>query len=140
MKGFSNGSKILEGPVPDWKKFGQPGAGNGLGGATTGLPRFDTARFKARFPFALIDLEETTLPLRVQLTGWSPFIPTDADNSGLPVAGLEYRFTNTGAKTLEAVFSYNARNFLRVDGGKNKILSHAGGFILSEEGAKEKAA
>ena len=40
VKGLKNGAKILEGPVPDWKKFGQRDAGNGLGGATTGLPRF----------------------------------------------------------------------------------------------------
>ncbi|HKC36812.1 MAG TPA: twin-arginine translocation signal domain-containing protein, partial [Chitinophagaceae bacterium] len=36
VKGKSKGAKILEGPVPDWKKFGQRDAGNGAGGATTG--------------------------------------------------------------------------------------------------------
>src|SRR6185295_16744849 len=39
VKGLKNGAKVLEGPVPDWKKFGQQGAGNGLAGATIGLPR-----------------------------------------------------------------------------------------------------
>src|SRR5919107_1460724 len=38
VKGVPNGSKIVEGPVPDWKKFGQAGAGNGSAGAITGLP------------------------------------------------------------------------------------------------------
>lgn len=32
IKGLKNGAKLLEGPVPDWKKFGQREAGNGLGG------------------------------------------------------------------------------------------------------------
>ena len=36
IKGLKNGSKLLEGPVPDWKKFGQRDAGNGASGATTG--------------------------------------------------------------------------------------------------------
>src|SRR5450631_2741607 len=36
VKGKKNAAKLLEGPVPDWKKFGQPDAGNGSGGATTG--------------------------------------------------------------------------------------------------------
>src|SRR4030095_3316486 len=43
IKGMKNGAKLIEGPVPDWKKFGQRDAGNGLGGATTGLPHFRNA-------------------------------------------------------------------------------------------------
>ena len=54
VKGLTNGAKILEGPVPDWKKFGQAGAGNGSGGATTGLPHFHHAVFKADFPLPLL--------------------------------------------------------------------------------------
>ena len=80
IKGQKNKAKILEGPVPDWKKFGLSGSGNGLGGATTGLPHFQKAVFKTRFPFATIDLSDSDLPLNVQLTGWSPFIPTEDDN------------------------------------------------------------
>ncbi len=45
VKGKTNGAKLLEGPVPDWKKFGQQDAGNGSGGATTGLPHFRNAYF-----------------------------------------------------------------------------------------------
>ena len=86
IKGLKNGAKILEGPVPDWKKFGQRDAGNGLGGATTGLPHFQNASFNARFPFGHLDLTDSDLPFKVQVTGWSPFIPTDEDNSSLPVA------------------------------------------------------
>ncbi|TMI86397.1 MAG: twin-arginine translocation signal domain-containing protein, partial [Bacteroidetes bacterium] len=43
IKGLTNGAKILEGPVPDWKKFGLRDAGNGLSGSTAGLPRFKHA-------------------------------------------------------------------------------------------------
>lgn len=138
VKGVKNGAKILEGPVPDWKKFGQPGAGNGLGGSITGLPHFHEAIFTARFPFATIDLKDKDLPLKIRLTGWSPFIPGDEDNSSLPAGALEYQITNTGNSTIEAVFSYNARNFLAVENGKNSIRKYPNGFILSEEGTKEK--
>jgi uncharacterized protein (DUF608 family) len=34
------------------------------------------------------------MPLEVEITGWSPFEPGDADNASLPVAALEYHFTN----------------------------------------------
>ncbi len=75
--------------------------------------------------------------LKYMIKGWSPFIPTDADNSSLPAGALEYSFKNTGNSKLEAVFSYNSKNFMRQSGGKATIKPIAGGFILSEEGTKE---
>ncbi|MCB9319414.1 MAG: hypothetical protein H6570_09035 [Lewinellaceae bacterium] len=138
LKGVSRGAKILEGPVPEWKKFGQPGAGNGLGGSITGLPHFHHARFTNRFPFADIELKDDELPLDVKITGWSPFIPTEEDRSSLPVGAMEYSFVNTGAQPLDAIFSFNARQFLRIDGGKDSIKSIQGGFILHQEGSADK--
>ncbi len=138
IKGIKNGAKLLEGPVPDWKKFGQRDAGNGLGGATTGLPHFHNASFLAKFPFGILDLSDNDLPLKVRITGWSPFIPTDEDNSSLPVGAFEYKFTNTGTATIDAVFSFNSKNFMKVEGGVNSISSTTNGFILNEQGSKEK--
>jgi len=138
VKGKNNAAKLLEGPVPDWKKFGQPDAGNGSGGATTGLPHFHSASFNVKFPFAYLDLSDADLPFKVLVTGWSPFIPTDDDNSSLPVGAMEYKFTNTGKTTTEAVFSFNSKNFLKIDQGKNSIRSMQNGFVLSEAGTSEK--
>jgi uncharacterized protein (DUF608 family) len=138
VKGITNGSKLLEGPVPNWKKFGLHDAGNGLSGSTTGLPHFHSATFKTRFPFCHIDLKDKDIPLTVELTGWSPFIPTDDDNSSLPVGALEYHFTNTGTSTIEAIFSFNSKNFLQVENGKNAIKPLKNGFVLSEAGTKDK--
>ncbi|MEO8764009.1 MAG: GH116 family glycosyl hydrolase [Ginsengibacter sp.] len=138
VKGKKNGAKLLEGPVPDWKKFGQHRAGNGLGGATTGLPHFRNASFLTRFPFAYLEISDIALPLAVKATGWSPFIPGDEDNSGLPVGAIEYKFTNTGSTSVESIFSFNAKNFLRIENGKNSIRPLENGFILTEEGTSEK--
>ena len=102
LKGVKNGAKVLEGMVPDWKKFGDPNTGNGSNGASWGLPRFENAKFTARFPFAHIDLDDKELPLKVQIKGWSPFIPNDADNSSLPAGAIEYTFENTGSSALDA--------------------------------------
>ncbi len=137
VKGIENGTKVLEGQVPEWKHFGQPGSGNGSSGASWGLPRFENSKFQARFPFALIELKDDDLPLEVNIKGWSPFIPTDADNSSLPAGALEYTFTNTGNAKIEAVFSYNSKNFMRQSGGKARVKSITGGFVLSEESTKE---
>src|ERR1043165_1436375 len=137
VKGLKNGTKILEGAVPDWKKFGIPDAGNGLGGSTAGLPRFAQCGFTSRFPFAMIDLSDPDLPIKAQITGWSPFIPTDDDNSSLPAAGLEYKIVNSTSKPFDIVFSFNSKNFLRIEGGKNSIGKIANGFILSESGTQQ---
>src|SRR5512137_890879 len=52
VKGLEKGTKVLEGMVPDWKKFGTPNSGNGSPGTTYGFPRFEKATFLARFPYA----------------------------------------------------------------------------------------
>ncbi|WP_295791287.1 GH116 family glycosyl hydrolase [Mucilaginibacter sp.] len=138
VRGVKNGAKLLEGPVPDWKKFGLRDAANGLGGSTTGLPHFHDASFKARFPFAYLDITDNDLPLKVQVTGWSPFIPTDDDNSSLPVGAMEYKFTNTGKTEAEAVFSFNTKNFLGFYKGQDKITAIKNGFVMTQLGTKEK--
>jgi uncharacterized protein (DUF608 family) len=138
VKDVQYGAKVLEGPVPDWKKFGRPDAGNGSGGTIYGLPRFHSAEFETKFPFGIISLADKDIPLKVAITGWSPFIPCDPDNSGLPAGALEYSFTNTSTKTLESVFSFNARNFMAIEEEKGAIKKIDNGFVLSCNGTKEK--
>ncbi len=137
VKGMQHGAKVIEGPVPDWKIFGQPGSGNGSGGTIYGLPRFRNVSFVARFPFGDVNLEDADLPLWIAVRGWSPFIPTDADNSSLPAGALEYSFKNTGNKKLDLVFSFNTRNFLSTEEHKGSINRLDNGFILSQEATKD---
>lgn len=139
VKGMENGAKILARALPDWRKFGLPGSGNGGAGTIYGLPNFRNGSFQGRFPFANIELQDQDLPLDVQIEGWSPFIPTDEDNSSLPVGALEYSFTNTGNKTLEAVFSMNSKNFIQWGTDQGTVKKIDNGFVLSqgEEGIKE---
>ncbi len=138
VKGKPNVARVLEGPLPTWKVFGPPGTGNGATGKTYGLPRLAEASFETRFPFATVRLSDKKVPLKVEITGWSPFEPGDADNACLPVAGLEYRFTNTGRATVEAVFSFNAKNFMAIGGDGHGVRSAPKGFVLGEAGSDEK--
>lgn len=125
VDGVKNGTKVIEGPVPCWKVYGQPQSGLGEGDKTYGLPRFRHADFTSRFPFATINLSDKDIPLRVKLVGWSPFVPTDADNSSLPVGMLEYSFTNISNSQISATFSFNSKNLLGSDG---RAKSVKGGF------------
>ena len=135
-------ARVLEGPVPDWKvffpwarQFG--GAGNGGPGKSYGLPRCAEAEFQARFPFATVRLTDPKLPLAIEITGWSPFTPGDADASSLPVGALEYCFANRGTTAVEAVFSFHARNFLETGSGGQAVLATEGGFVLWQPGAQD---
>lgn len=137
VKGLDKGAKVLEGPVPQWKLFGPPKTSNGSFGANYGLPRFNEATFETKFPFANIGLKDEDLPLDVTLQGWSPFIPTDEDSSGLPVGALEYKFKNTGRTSVESVFSYNSWNFVKDWETEGGITGIPKGFVLRQDGTKE---
>jgi len=89
------------------------GTGNGGRGSLIGLPHFPSARFLCRFPFATAEMNDATFPASVQVTAFSPFIPLDAENSSLPVAGLEYEITNTSSRSIAATFAFNAENVVK---------------------------
>ncbi len=54
--------------------------------------------YEGRFPFAELDYKTPGHPVSVELSAWSPFIPLDADNSGLPLAYLTFTLTNRSRK------------------------------------------
>ena len=142
IKGDNNGTqpdiaRVLEGPAPEWKYFGGANTGNGNPGASYGFPRFEQAAFLARFPFATIELKDKAIPLDVSLTAWSPFTPGQADDSSLPVGSMEYTFHNPTASSVDAVFSFNSKNFMQPelesvyrDNRLHGIAAFPGGFQL----------
>ena len=136
-------ARVLEGPIP-WHKISgsTPGAGNGLAGKNYGLPRFCDCSFSAEFPFGHVQLTDDDICIKVSITGWSPFIPSDPDDSSLPGAALEYTFENTSDSPVEAMFSYHAAHEILqhpVRGDRRLFREFPGGFIIentSEDGGK----
>ena len=138
-------ARVLEGPVPDWKYFvawDRQWDSSGMGGRprTFGLPRFDSAQFQARFPFAEIVLKDSKIPIEVSITGWSPFVPGDADASGLPIGVMEYRFKNPTSHPIEAVYSFHSNNFVAADGDGQSVTKIPRGFVLRQAGVDGKPA
>jgi len=128
-----NRALALEGQVPDRKVYRVPGGGNGLFGKTYGLPRFGICSFSSRFPFGTVTLSDDHFPLAADVTGWSPFIPGNADDSSLPVAALEYTIRNPGDETIEGLFSFHvsAATAAPENGeGKNVIRRTPKGFVI----------
>ncbi len=141
-----NIAKVLQGPVPERKYFGKPQSSLGLASTSYGLPRFSESAFIARFPFAEIQLIDEEVPLKVSMTGWSPFIPGDADNSSLPAGALEYNFSNPTNKIQECIFSFNTENFMHIPiphkwlrrfRPGESIKKFKDGFLLWQDGTKE---
>src|SRR5689334_3558636 len=65
-------------------------------GRLAGLPRLDGSRMRGEYPLLTIDFDDADLGVEVTLTAFTPFVPLDADASGLPGAVLRYTVTNPG--------------------------------------------
>ena len=79
-----------------------------------------TRDFQGEIPFAEIALTDKESSIDVLITGWSSFEPLDEDNSSLPVAGLEHALVNRSRGMIEAVFSFNAPNFMTAAQGRRQ--------------------
>ena len=127
--------RVLEGPVPHWRihhPWGEQFKGTGTGGEDLahGLRRCRGSAFTARFPFATVELEQPDLPVVASLCAWSPFIPSDADASSLPVAVLEYTLRNRSDRAVRGEFAWHARNLLKPAG---RTDPRPDGFLLSHD-------
>ena len=83
----------------------------GLGSRNApGLVRLASSSFTGEFPLARLEFADAALPVRVALEAFSPFIPHDPDDSGLPVAILRYRVTNPGAAAAKVSIAWSIDN------------------------------
>ncbi len=84
---------------------------DGLGSQNApGLSRLAAARFTGEFPLARIDFIDDSLPVEVSLEAFSPFIPHEPDDSGLPVAILRYRVKNPHARPARVAIAWSIDN------------------------------
>jgi uncharacterized protein (DUF608 family) len=79
-----------------------------------------------------VRLTDPEIPVGAEITGWSPFIPGDADLSSLPVAALEYNLLNTSDSEIDAVYSFHAKNFMAAESPGARVDVLDGGFLLCQ--------
>ncbi len=94
-------TKVLQG---DWNKElsgtycspkGHSGFGYGPdGGTLAGLPHFEKVKFDGSFPIATLTFEDRKFPAKVVLKAFNPFIPLNAEESGIPAAFFEIEIKN----------------------------------------------
>lgn len=99
-------ARVLESRIlPPYE--GQDGLGSNN---APGLSRLESATFTGEYPLAHIQFHDSTLPVEVELEAFSPFIPHEPDDSGLPVAVLRYRVSNSGDTDAEVGIAFSIEN------------------------------
>lgn len=83
-------TKVLEAQM-------QPPFDVGLGipsDVMAGLPRLKSSQMHSKYPFVWVDFEDDRLPVDIKLEAFTPFIPLNADDSGIPGAIIRYKVKN----------------------------------------------
>lgn len=86
-----------------------------------GLPRFRKASFETTYPFGMVHLEDPNMPVKVTLVGYNPFIPGNSEDSGIPIAILQYEVENTSDQTQTVAIAGSLRNYIGKDGRKYRV-------------------
>jgi uncharacterized protein (DUF608 family) len=64
-------------------------------GLLTVAPGVERTAFRGTYPFAQVRYEDAELPVAVELEAYSPFVPLDAEASGLPAIVFTFQVRNT---------------------------------------------
>lgn len=127
-------TRVVQGP-PSPPFTGQGGGGyKGLGFGViredgSGLPHMWSSEFRGEFPLAWVEFEEPALPVQVSLEAYSPFIPMNADESGLPIAVLYYTVANVSGKPVDVSLVGSLFNAVGYRGSGPFVGEHLGGNV-----------
>ena len=80
------------------------------------LPGVKDLEFVGEYPIAQITYLDPALPAHVSLEAYSPFIPLNSKDSGLPVIIFEFKVRNSGSSPLEASLLATVQNLVGWDG------------------------
>lgn len=109
---FGYRAKVLESKLlpPYTSSHGLPNS------RVSGLPRFDSARFRGEYPFAYIEFSDKDIPLKVNLEAFNPLIPLNDLDSGLPIVIFYFTIKNTGYIPIEGTLAFSMLNPVGHDG------------------------
>src|SRR5262249_48398529 len=79
-------------------------------------PGVERTIFRGTYPFAQIAYEDAELPVAVELEAYSPFVPLDAEASGLPAIVYTFRFRNTWRHAVHGCLAATQQNAVGWDG------------------------
>jgi len=85
-------------------------------GKVAGLPRLASSRMRGEYPLLSIDFEDSVLPVDVSLTAFTPLVPLNSDDSGIPGAVLRYTVTNSGTQAVDVSIAGSMSNPIGITG------------------------
>lgn len=85
-------------------------------GEVAGLPHLDSSTLRGEYPFVWVDFEDEDLPLEISLEAFTPFIPLNADDSGIPGAVIRYRVKNLAGSSVKASIVGSLANAVGFEG------------------------
>jgi non-lysosomal glucosylceramidase len=104
--------KVVEGPLmPPYR-----GSSGSSRESAEGLPRLQGAHFTGAYPIAKIDFEDDSLPLKISLDAFNPFIPLDVEASSLPVAVFQYHLQSRSEKPVDLALAFSLMNAVGYNG------------------------
>jgi uncharacterized protein (DUF608 family) len=105
-----------------------------------GIPRFEGAELNGEVSRATVRLRDDSMPVAVTMTAFSPFIPLDEDNSGIPAALIRYSVTNTTGRPLKVSIAASLANAVGFKGygrfGAMLQDGHPSNRSVEEEGLR----
>lgn len=101
-----------------------------------GLPRFESSTLEGEYPFVRVFFEDDHVPVNVSMEAFTPFIPLNSVDSGIPGAVIRYRVTNPSSSTIAVSIAGSQANpvgFEGYDHQQNLKLAKAVKNILKKE-------
>ena len=90
----------------------------------TGWPEVS---FTGQYPIGTVEYEDPRFPVAVKLEAFSPFIPHNADDSGLPATVFHFTVTNRGKQKVDrgrCGWLQNATSFYSGKAGRRRAHQH----------------
>lgn len=98
---------------------------------------FDNITFKGQYPMANVSYQDEKLPVNIELTAFSPFIPLDWESSSYPATVMRYKVKNTSGSTVECSFTGWLENVCHIDTGdplktkiRNRLIQKEGNTLI----------
>ena len=76
----------------------------------SGLPRLQDSIMYSEYPFVYVEFNDARLPVQVELEAYTPFIPHEPDESGLPLAVFKYSVKNSCERPLDVTIAGSMLN------------------------------
>ena len=100
---------------------------------------FSRITFRGEYPMAFVGYKDPNIPVQINLTAYSPFIPLDIDDSSLPLTVMEYTVTNTSSRPVTVALKGTLENFVldrergALNGTRSNRVTNEGTLTLLEE-------